>query len=280
MAAVTRLGQFGYAARPYPGFAPAAANAVVTGTALTGGVLEAEIVAGGETIIITLANDTWVSSGATFNAQRQNIIDGLDSAQSETAGWNAEVRDKEAVTAVVRTSDTVVTITLSAAADYAVDSDETITVTVPGSALAGGNPLIATPTFDITAQAEAAEEVTRGAFGEPSQPYERRLRQDSRQEVRRDIIERIEALRRGKVPQDVAEPVLEATREFLRDGKGRFISASGRKAEQRREIPPVSAMNLEALLRSTEAIERLTAALIDAQKRQLEDEVLVLMMLA
>ena len=82
-----------------------AAVAAITGTA-TASITEADIVAGGKTIIITLTNDTWVAAGATFNAIRQDIIDGLDSAQSELLGWNNEVRDKEVVGAVVRDSDT------------------------------------------------------------------------------------------------------------------------------------------------------------------------------
>jgi len=143
------------------------AVAVITGTAAAG-LTEAEVVAGGETIIITLTNDTWVAAGATFNAQRQNIIDGLDSAQSEATGWNAEVRDKEVVTAVVRTSDTVVTITLSAAAAYDVTADETITVTVPASALVTSvSALTATPTIGVTAdvEAEEPEEQPSGGYG-------------------------------------------------------------------------------------------------------------------
>jgi len=85
-------------------------TAAITGTA-TASITKADIVAGGKTIIITLTGDTWVAAGATFDAQRQSIIDNIVSAQSETNGWNA-VRSNIAVAAVVRTSDTVVTITL------------------------------------------------------------------------------------------------------------------------------------------------------------------------
>ncbi len=123
------------------------AVAVVTGT--LDGSSETDIVAGGRTIIITLTNETWVTAGATFNAQRQNIIDGLDSAQSESQGWNAEVRDKEVVGAVVRTSDTVVTITLSASASYAITANEAITVTVPATAVTGAGALTATPNLSV-----------------------------------------------------------------------------------------------------------------------------------
>lgn len=130
------------------------ANAPPTTATLTGtisGATEADIVAGGKTIILTLTNDTWVASGATFNAERQAIIDGLDSAQSEAFGWNLQVRDTMAVTSVVRTSDTVVTITLAAFPLYDITANETITVTVPSSALENSlTDVTAVPNFDIS----------------------------------------------------------------------------------------------------------------------------------
>lgn len=126
-------------------------SATVTGT-ITAGTTEADIVAGGKTIIITLANDTWIAAGAgSFDLQRDEILQGLDSAQSETLGWNLVVRDLEPVTSVVRTSDTVVTITLVGSATYNITAQETITVTVPGTAVVGGIAIGATPTFTVDA---------------------------------------------------------------------------------------------------------------------------------
>jgi hypothetical protein len=125
-----------------------AATAAITGTA-TATIDESDVVTGGKTIIVTLANGSWVASGATFNAQRQAIIDGLDSAQIEATGWNAEVRDKEVVTAVVRTSQRVVTITLTAQAAYNITAQETITVTVPASAINESGAIVGTPTFTV-----------------------------------------------------------------------------------------------------------------------------------
>jgi hypothetical protein len=136
----------GFIVIEYEALSLSATSAAVTGTA-GDGATEAEIVTGGGTIIITLSGDTWVTAGGTFDAIRQDIIDGLDSAQSETNGWNAEVRDKQGVSGVVRTSDTVVTITLDAQAAYDITATETITVTVPDSAVAGTGPYTATPTF-------------------------------------------------------------------------------------------------------------------------------------
>lgn len=83
-----------------------------------------------------------------FDDIRQAIIDGLDSAQSEGTGWDAQ-RVNIPVTAVVRTSNTVVTITLPALPSYDITAPETITATVPASALLGGNPIVGTPTFTI-----------------------------------------------------------------------------------------------------------------------------------
>jgi hypothetical protein len=127
-----------------------AASIALTGTITT--AVESDIVTGGKTIILTITGDTWVTAGATFDAQRQNIINGLDSAQSEAGGWDAVVKATMAVTAVVRTSDTVVTITLPAFATYAITANETITATVPSTALTGATQIVASPTFTITNQ--------------------------------------------------------------------------------------------------------------------------------
>lgn len=144
-----------------------AITAALTGT-VTASITEADIVAGGKTIILTVTGDTWVAAGATFDAQRQNIINGIDSAQAEATGWDAEVKAKEVVGAVVRTSDTVVTITLTAQAGYNITATETITATIPATALVAGNAIVATPTFTITATAVYSVTITSSgsiAFG-------------------------------------------------------------------------------------------------------------------
>jgi hypothetical protein len=123
-------------------------TATLTGTA-TSNITEADIVTGGKTILLTLTNDTWVTAGATFDGERQAIINGCDSAQAEATGWDAEVKAKMAVTDVVRTSNTLVTITLPAEAAYNITAQETITVTIPGSAVAQGAAIVASPTFTV-----------------------------------------------------------------------------------------------------------------------------------
>lgn len=153
------------------GWQPESAEAPVKSAALTGtalaGATEQQIVDGGLTIIITLTNDTWVAAGTTFDAQRQNIIDGLTSAQSEATGWNAEVRDNLAVTTVVRTSATVVTITLSASASYDITTNETITATIPATALVGAEAIVATPVIGVSAFSTYTMYTRTGRFVHP-----------------------------------------------------------------------------------------------------------------
>lgn len=130
-------------------------TAALAGT-ITSSTTEVNIVSGGKTIILTLANDTWAASGATFDAQRQNIINGIDSAQAEITGWDAVVKAGLAVTAVVRTSATVVTVTLPAFASFDITATETITATIPSTALTGAGAVVASPTFTVSATGATA----------------------------------------------------------------------------------------------------------------------------
>ena len=124
-------------------------SAALTGT-ITASVTEADIVAGGKTLVITLTNDTWIAAGAgSFDLQRAAIIAGCDSAQSEAAGWDLVPKATQSVGGVVRTSDTVVTITWDAFATYNITANETITVTVPATAVVSGIATVATPTFVV-----------------------------------------------------------------------------------------------------------------------------------
>jgi hypothetical protein len=125
--------------------------------------LESDIVAGGRTMVLTLTNTTWVAAGATFDAQRQNIIDGLVSATNPTNGWNNEVAPLIDVADVVRTSNTVVTITLPAVPSYGLTTaSETVTVTIPGSAIASGLAEVAAETLTIHPEIATARRATAG----------------------------------------------------------------------------------------------------------------------
>lgn len=123
-------------------------KATLSGTA-TVTPTEAEIVTGGQTLVIDLLEAVWVPSGTQFNAVRQAIINGLDSNKAEAGGWDATVKGAMAVTTVVRTSATKVTITLPATAGYVITADETVTVTVPKEAIQGANQNVVAGSFTI-----------------------------------------------------------------------------------------------------------------------------------
>ena len=131
----------------------AAATCALTGTITDD--TEADIVAGGSTIILTLTNDTWVATVGGDNAITEALIAGLDSDGAEAGGWDAKVKAVMDYNEVVRTSPTVVTITLDAYADYDITATETITATIPATALTAAGEVTASPTFDITSVAGA-----------------------------------------------------------------------------------------------------------------------------
>jgi hypothetical protein len=132
--------------------------ASVTGTAVVHPSIDGgDINDGGKTLILTLYNDTWVASGSTFDAQRQNIIDGIISNLAEADGFNDEIALGRIMTVanVIRTSDTVVTITFIADTIYAVTERETITATIPATALVTSATALDTkPTFSINPEPE------------------------------------------------------------------------------------------------------------------------------
>lgn len=125
----------------------ASTSAAVTGTGGSG-MSGAEVRAGAKTLIITMTGDTFVAAGASFDAARQAILDGIVAATSPTWGWNV-VRASIPTSAVVRTSATVCTITLPALAGYQSNTTETLTITVPAAALVLAAPVVATPTVAI-----------------------------------------------------------------------------------------------------------------------------------
>ncbi len=103
----------------------------------------------------TSITDPWVSviielvASTPFDNARAALASGLDSGQAEAAGWDAKVKPNIPVANVVRTSNTVCTITLQAQADYDITAQETITWTIPASAVALATPITGSPTFTV-----------------------------------------------------------------------------------------------------------------------------------
>jgi hypothetical protein len=141
------------------------ASATITGSILT--ATEQQIRDGGLEIILTLTNATWLGAGEfSFDAIRQDIIDGLVGAASPTNGWNNEVLPNIPVTAVVREDDETVVITLPAFPLYNIDGDEGVVVTIPGVANSTEVDILPSPLFFV---------VSGGEEPEPSAPEPRRL---------------------------------------------------------------------------------------------------------
>ena len=134
----------------------------LTGTAVAGGVTEEMIVNGSETVIITLTGDTWASTLGANNALTTAFLAAITGDDGGANGWGDEVALVHGN--LVRTSATVMTLTIPSAASYAVLTDETITVAPPASSTDNGiSP--ATQTFDITANVSIALTGTAVAGG-------------------------------------------------------------------------------------------------------------------
>ena len=124
----------------------------VTGT-IGAGVDESDIVTGGKTIILTLTNDTWAATLGADNGITDALIAGLSSDKAGVTGWDAVVQANMVFGDVTRTSATVCTIVLAAEATYDITSNETITITLPASALVlGAVAVVADSTFTISAE--------------------------------------------------------------------------------------------------------------------------------
>jgi hypothetical protein len=145
----TRLGLYG-GPRRSRGAAASVASAMLGGKVSFNQV---ELIAGGEITTITLSNDTWVAAGTGpigSTADTQALIDGFDAASSPATAWNDEIRDKEVVGAVVRTSDTLATITWTASPLYEIVANEVVTLTIPVATLTGGEVIIGDPLINVT----------------------------------------------------------------------------------------------------------------------------------
>jgi len=128
-------------------------SAAISGTA-TASIVEADIVTGGKTIIITLTGDTFIAAGTGpigTIAQSDALLASIDSAQAEAAGWDAEVKANFVTADLVRTSNTVATITLGAEAAYAITAQETISIGDIANAIltTSGTDLAVTGSFTI-----------------------------------------------------------------------------------------------------------------------------------
>jgi hypothetical protein len=147
-------------------------SAAITGTA-TENIIETDIRDGSKEIVITLTNDAWVATMGDDNAFTTALIAGIDSAQAEGTGWDAEVKGNMVFGDVTRTSDTVVTIILAVEAAYDIIASETITVTIPNDATEEAAEIVGSPTFSVGAEQIAGESISAEyVSGAPSGGYD------------------------------------------------------------------------------------------------------------
>ena len=117
------------------------------------------------TIILTLTDDTWVADDGTFAAQANALLAGIDGDLASPGGgsvvWDDLTTTVAAGFTVVRTNDTVCTITLPALSTYWIYEDETLTITIPAAILVtSADPVVATGTMVIANDAPLITSIT------------------------------------------------------------------------------------------------------------------------
>lgn len=126
----------------------------------TGGTIrskyETEVVAGAHTLTLALLGDTWIAAGTGpvgTTAQSAAIINAITSAQVESGGWNAQIRDVLAAdpgTYLERTSNTLLTLTIPATAGYSITANETITPTdIPAASFTNTATTLSSDSFTL-----------------------------------------------------------------------------------------------------------------------------------
>lgn len=122
-----------------------AASADVTGGTMADGATETEVDAGTQSIIVTITGDTLNTFDASIEA---DIKAGCDADGAEASGWNAQIRDPVGSTMTI-TRDSATQYTISAITpdeEYNITANETVTVTVPASALVTSTSDLVCPT--------------------------------------------------------------------------------------------------------------------------------------
>ena len=124
-------------------------SASVSGS-LGGGRSEADVRANGYDIVVTLANDVFVTDVDGTNAATDTLLGAISAAASPAFGWNLQ---NGLVTGdLVRNSEFEVTITVDAMGSYTIGGgDEVVTVNVPSGVLeSGATGFAATPAITIS----------------------------------------------------------------------------------------------------------------------------------
>lgn len=149
-----------------------AGTTVTLGGGLAVGVTEADIVTGSQTATFTLSGppgDTWLSTLGDDIQCTTDFLNGLDSAQSEAAGWDAKLKPSGggilAFSDLTRTSTVLMTLVLPAVATYDITSTEIITPTIPACAFTTGTSDLGTEPAVVVVQADVVNTLDMVAQG-------------------------------------------------------------------------------------------------------------------
>ena len=236
---------------------------------------EQQIRDGGESIVLTLTYDTWVATVGDDNAITTALINGIDSDGAEATGWDAVVKAGLGHGDVTRDSDTQVTITLPVFASYDITANETVTATIPATALTGATETVATPTFTVTFVAEASTStgggLPPGALKRIKNRKPRKPEWEKRDEEQREFEQFLERTYKeitGEAPatpeqREVSREAVTAVRPYSQ-GKGR-------------RPPAPSKVDFAALARNAAAANELVELL--ERKRAIDEEEAIMMVL-
>ncbi|QNU66647.1 S-layer homology domain-containing protein [Ruminiclostridium herbifermentans] len=152
-------------------------TAVLSGTLITTPVSEVDILTGGKTLTIILSDGQWVTDIKTNESKRNALFSGL-AASTDTTSWAKVVAALKAAgqTAIERTDNYTVTITLPAVAGYNIAANQYVTMTIPAACMIGGIAnltlsdtisigVVATATLSGTAIASTFDETAVRAGG-------------------------------------------------------------------------------------------------------------------
>lgn len=114
-------------------------TAVLSGTMLSTTVSETDILTGGKTLKITLSDGQWVTDIKTNETKRNALFSGLV-ATTDATSWAKVVTALKAAgqSAIERTDNYTVTITLPPVSGYNIAANQYITMTIPAACMIGG----------------------------------------------------------------------------------------------------------------------------------------------
>lgn len=124
-------------------------SASISGTVTTAAT-ESDIVSGGKSLIITLQDDIWTSD-IESQSNINTLVDNIEDSASSAAWDVVQTALKASPANIVRTSDTVLTITLPPAAAYVLGSDQTINVKIPPELLTSSSANLTAGSFTVKA---------------------------------------------------------------------------------------------------------------------------------